>query len=99
MEVLLLVTNTLLAERWSGIHKVAVELAKSLPSVCPVDLVKWDAQDGQLRYCDINDLQRMYGVDGWQHRVKLRPTAHKVRYRFGDLIERPDRGTPIGVVR
>ena len=91
LSVLLLMTNTLAAERWSGIHRVAVELARNLGRFARLDIVKWDDQDGQLRFADRADLDRLFGHGGWPATVRLRPTAHKVRYRFGDEL---DAGAP-----
>ncbi len=87
LSVLLLMTNTLAAERWSGIHRVAVELARNLGRCARLDIVKWDDQDGQLRFADRADLDRLFGHGGWPVTVRLRPTAHKVRYRFGDELD------------
>ncbi len=87
LSVLLLMTNTLAAERWSGIHRVAVELARNLGRYAKLDIVKWDGQDGQLRFADAADLDRLFGKGGWPAAVTLRKTAHKVRYRFGDELD------------
>ena len=84
--ILLLMTNTICAERRSGIHRVAVELAKHLPDVCNLEIVKWDSQDGQLRLADMSDLDQIFGEDEWPDRITVRPEAHRVKYRFGDMF-------------
>jgi glycosyltransferase involved in cell wall biosynthesis len=62
-----------------------MELARSLAKVAPLDFVKWDHLDGQLRLMDSHDLTELFGAD----RPRTHPKAHRVATRFGDLFQGP----------
>ena len=89
LRLLVFAPHTRIAKGRSGIHRVAMRLIENLPRFARVDLVKWDAIEGQLRYCDRADLARFFdgpapaGID-------VHPMAHRVDYRFADTIPTHD---------
>ena len=87
MKILVYVSSTLRTRFRSGVQRVVVEIAKSLPDVVDVDFVKWDPIEGQLRYLDICDLQILFGKGA--RPIKPNPLAHRVQYRFGDTVRQP----------
>lgn len=88
IHVLIFCQHTLLTGARSGIQRVVIELAEELPNHAKVDYVKWDSIDGQLRFFDRNDLVNLFGD---QNEVKPNFKCHQSHYRFGDLIDDPDR--------
>lgn len=83
--VLLFVHHTILAKRRSGVQRVVVELARALARRGAVHCVKWDAQEGQLRFLDHQDLQDLSG----DAEPDLIPHsgAWALRRRFLDLLD------------
>jgi glycosyltransferase involved in cell wall biosynthesis len=87
MKILLFVGCTLQTKFRSGVNQVTVEIARALGSIVPVDFVKWDAIDAQLRYLDSADLATLFG--GSDLAIRPHRMAHRVQYRFGDTIDEP----------
>ena len=88
MKVLVVVGSTLGVKFRSGVHRLVVEVARNLANVVETDLVKWDPIDGQLRYIDTADLAHLLGPAHTS--IKTNRLAHRVQYRFGDTIARPE---------
>ncbi len=73
--------DTIDVKHRSGIQRVVLQLALNLSKLEMVDFVKWDAADGQLRYCDLDDLARLSLDDHAPNAF-----CHRRGYRFGDIL-------------
>ncbi|PXA83998.1 hypothetical protein DMC25_17330, partial [Caulobacter sp. D4A] len=88
--ILLSVGETVDSAARSGIHRVVVELARTLATVSNLHLVRWDAQAGQLRPIDHDEFDRLFGCGRWPAGLRPHPAARRVAYRFSDLWESPE---------
>lgn len=84
--VLLFCQSTALAAHRSGIHRVTVELARALPTHVAVDLVCWNALEGQLRYMDQREVGALFQGQV-PDRIGIRMEARRVNGRFGDTLK------------
>lgn len=84
--VLLLVQQTLRSGTRSGVQQVVIRLCKHLPEFADVEFVKWDYRDGQMRYLDDRDLQKLFAGEPLPPSVRVNPNAHRVNYRFSDTL-------------
>ncbi|MBE7217317.1 MAG: glycosyltransferase [Caulobacteraceae bacterium] len=87
--VLLYVNDTLSIAARSGVQRVVVKLARQLAGLCRLELVRWEAQEGRLRFCDRADFDTLFGPCGWPEGLKPRLDARALRRRFGDMIDDP----------
>lgn len=84
--VLLLVQQILKSGTRSGVQQVVARLCKHLPEFADVEFVKWDYRDGQMRYLDDRDLQKLFAAEPLPPSVRVNPNAHRVNYRFSDTL-------------
>lgn len=76
------------AKTRSGIQRVVLETSQALASRVDLAFVKWDREDGQLRYLDAADLEAVFGA-GAGSVPAPDPRCHRVMYRFGDTVADP----------
>lgn len=88
--ILLYCHHTLTCQARSGIQRVVVEAARALAPLTKVELVKWDEQDGQLRYLTQEEIDQVFG-DNTPKEITANRYCARVNYRFGDTIENPTR--------
>ncbi len=89
MRFLIFTDHTVECEYRSGIQRVVIELVRSLGARATVDLVKWDEQDGQLRFLDSDDLGSLARLDKDLRELRPNQFCQRVRYRFSDVIDDP----------
>jgi glycosyltransferase involved in cell wall biosynthesis len=83
--VLIFVEHTVGTRVRSGVQRVVLELCCALLDRVSVQLVKWDAVDGQLRYLNVEDIELLF--NGKINPLKLvNSHCHRVNYRFDDTI-------------
>jgi len=87
--ILLSVGETIDSSARSGIHRVAIELAKGLAGRGRLELVRWDHQQGHLRHVDHEEFDELFGPGEWPEALRPHPAARRVAFRFGDLIADP----------
>ena len=88
--VLLHVHETLSIAARSGVQRVVVKLARALAGRgVRLELVRWDAQEGRLRFCDRDEFDRLFGRAAWPPGMAPRLDARALRRRFGDMLEDP----------
>ena len=80
--VLMLLGSTIAQKRRSGIHRVAVEAARGLAVEADLDIVRWDALEGRLRFIDASELDLLFGPGAWPQGVRVRPAARAVGRPF-----------------
>ncbi|SFV17086.1 glycosyltransferase [Pseudoduganella namucuonensis] len=88
LHVLFFCDHTLNSGTRSGIQRVVFELAIELGHHVELSFVKWDKFDGQLRFLDARDLEALFGAG---HGYLPHPACHRASYRFGDVLEAPER--------
>lgn len=88
LRILWFAGHTLSAATRSGVQRVVVEAARAIKDVAALDVVKWDAIDGQLRYADALEIGATFGDDA----PAVNGLCHRRRYRFGDTLS-PDEDT------
>lgn len=89
--VLLLVGPTLGQRRRSGVHRVVVETARAMAGVVDLDLVRWDAVEGGLRFLDAFELDQLFGGGDWPAGLQLRRQARRLGPSFWDFVPDPER--------
>lgn len=87
--VLLHVHETLSIRARSGVQRVVVKLAQALAGRVRLELVRWDAQEGRLRFCDRDEFDLLFGRAAWPPGLWPRLDARALRRRFGDMLEDP----------
>lgn len=74
--------HTISVSARSGVQRVVVEAARAIKDVAALDVVTWDAIDGQLRYADAVQIGTTFGGDA----PAVNAMCHRRRYRFGDTL-------------
>lgn len=82
--------STIGAKARSGVQRVVVETARALMDVATVDFIKWDYQDNQLRYCDIQDIRDLFGDPVFASKISPNFACHRAAFRFGASIEQSE---------
>ncbi len=85
--VLLRVDDVLDTRSRSGIHRVIVELARSLPRHATTHFVRWDDVEGHLRPIDRTEFDVLFGVGQWPRCAGPNPGARRTAYRFDELVD------------
>ncbi len=88
--VLMLVGSTLVQRRRSGIHRVAVETARALAAKAVLELVRYDAVEGRLRFLDAVELDQLFGAGDWPIGTAVRAGARKIGRPFREQLDRPE---------
>lgn len=89
--VLLHVHETLGVGARSGVQRVVVKLARELATRSRLELVRWDAQSGALRFCDRQEHDALFGRGAWPDGIAPRLEARGLRRRFADALQAPER--------
>lgn len=84
--ILLYVNEIFSVRARSGVQRVTLRLASELASRCCVDLVRWNAQEGGLRFCDRSEFNQLFGAGAWPHRLQPRLEARSVGRPFRELL-------------
>ena len=66
-----------------------VKLARALAGRVRLELVRWDAQEGRLRFCDRDEFDLLFGRAAWPAALRPRLDARALRRRFGDMLDDP----------
>lgn len=90
VKILIFAQHTSTTAGRTGIQRVVIESALALGRVAEIEFVKWDAMEGQLRYLDQHDLENLWPEDRGAT-FRPHPQCHRVHYRFGDIIDDPQR--------
>lgn len=70
----------------TGIQRVVIECTKAMMPLVPLDFVKWDSIDGQLRYFNARDFEHFFRSRSVPKGVRINPFAERRRYRFEETI-------------
>ena len=84
--------QTILPIQRSGIQRVVREAAEALMPLAPIDLVKWDRIEGQLRYFNAFDCKAFFENETWQRLYRPHRLAERRRQPFMDSIPSEERG-------
>lgn len=74
--------HTLTTPSRSGVQRVVIDAAHGVSQVADMDIVKWDAVDGQLRYADAEEMAVLFGSNA----PAPNRMCHRRQYRFGDTV-------------
>lgn len=85
-KILIFAPHTCDVPNRSGIQRVVLGLATTLPKFACVDLVKWDPIEGQLRYFDLSDFQKFFRSNKWPEGLSINLHAQRVCYRFSETV-------------
>ena len=85
----MLLGSTIGQRRRSGIHRVALETARALAGAASLELVRYDAVEGRLRFVDAVELDQLFGAGDWPPGVTVRRDARRVGRPFREQVERP----------
>ena len=89
--ILYFAPHTIGTSAGSGIQRVTRQVAPALRSLAPLDFVKWDPVDGQLRYFNAPDHDRFFQSRLWRQKYQVNRYAERRGYRFEDTIAPAER--------